>query len=649
MNEGTDDVGMALYDGAAHTLTELALTGPEEIEQFLHKLADDKHISAQALLFHAFKANPEHFANRAAKLILANDDRLQYGYFSGDNLISREVVQAIAPYVSSKFHESLEDKFRDLHVVYERESYKEWYRAERGKWSYKCKPLPGRTAFKFLSALDRERLSPLGIRRLAEYERKFGSELLSPPTCVTGGVVGPPISLKAAAKMSDQQWLQAMQKYHDEQDVFSLEGGAYELSMLLKQSVVEDPLRFAGLAMNMTPKTNPVYPRAILWGFSEANISDNAKPVVFAAIRHITNLGLGEYDKYLGWSLRHLAEDVPIDLVEKVIDRTLYSFRSKSDSSINTSPNRDIEFEGINTTRGSLAYSLANLLSHDKDGTRTAKVTPHLVKWASDPVLGVRTCVANIIGACLRHEPSRAYEAFDQLIDTNDILLTTRSVERLILCIGNSTPEKIDPIVDRMLKSEEPKVREAGGNIAVFAACHWNRPRLKERVLVADVDIRKGAAESCVKMISASQDSKLVLDALHKLMNDEDGEVRKKVGELAEVFNGHELCLPVEFLKELIKSPTYIHVTPKLLIYLEKVTDKVDDLIDLALHRFIDINGNDIANIQTRSYQIPDLVLRGLAQAKDKERTSALLDILDRLVEMNVFGINEKIERIERH
>ena len=88
---------------------------------------------------------------------------------------------------------------------------------------------------------------------------------------------------------------------------------------------------------------------------------------------------------------------------------------------------------------------------------------------------------------------------------------------------------------------------------------------------------------------------------------------------------------------------------PKLLIYLEKVTDKVDDLIDLALHRFIEINGNDIANIQTRSYRIPDLVLRGLAQAKNKKRISALLDILDHLVEMNVYGINEKIERIERH
>ena len=653
-DEGIDNVGMALYNGGAHALTNLVLTSrPETIESLLHQLADDKHASVQVLLFHAFKANPKRFADWAAELILENDDRLQYGYISGDNLISREVVQAIAPHVSSKLYELLEDKFRDLHVVYERESYKEWYRAERGKWSYKCKPLPGRTAFKFLSALDRERLSPLGIRRLAEYERKFSSELLSPPTCITGGVVGPPISLKAAAKMSDQQWLQAMQKYHDEQDVFSLEGGAYELSMLLKQSVVEDPLRFAGLAMNMTPKTNPVYPRAILWGFSEANISDNAKPVVFAAIRHITNLGLGECDKYLGWSLRHLAEDVPIDLVEKVIDRTLYSFRSKSDSSINTSPNRDIEFEGINTTRGSLAYSLANLLSHDKDGTRTAKVTPHLVKWASDPVLGVRTCVAHLIGACLQHEPSRAYEAFDQLIDTDDILLTTRSVERLILYIGNSVPEKIDPVVDRMLKSEEPKVREAGGSIAVFAACYWNRSQLMECVLAADVDIRKGAAESCVKMISASQESKLVLDALHKLMNDENDEVLKKVGEITGVLGGHQLRQFADLFKELIESPVYSHITSQLLFSLKEATDKVDDLIECALRRFVEINAGDVAGMQAHAfrggYYASDLVIRGLAQAKNKKRISALLDILDHLVEMNVYGINEKIERIERH
>ena len=643
-SERINNVGIALYNGAIYALTNLALTELQEIESFLYALASDNHSAAQMLLFHTFIANPKYFATWAAKLILEGGDRLKSGYLSDPYWVSCEVVRAIAPYVSDGDYDLLEGKLRDLSISYEWKLYKSRYKDEQ-LYGY----TPGRIAFKFLSALDCGRLSPLGIRRLAEYKRKFSSKVLSSPEAITVDVVGPPVSPKAAGKMSNQQWLRAMQKYHDERVRPGLVGGAHELATLLKQSTIDNPLRFAGLAMKMTQKMNPVYPDAILWGFSEASIPDNAKPVVFEAIRHIASLRLSECDEHLGGSLQYLAEDVPIDLVEKVIDRTLYSFRSKSDSSVNTAPNHDLEFEGINTTRGSLAYSLANLLSYDKDGTRTSKVTPHLVKWASDPVLSVRTCVAHIIGACLRHEPSRAYEAFDQLIDTDDILLATRSVERLILCIGNSTPEKIDPIVDRMLKSEEPKVREAGGNIAVFAACHWNRPRLMERVLAADVDIRKGAAESCVKMISASQDSKLVLDALHKLMNDEDDEVCKKVGEIAEVFNGHELCLPVDFLKELIKSPTYIHVIPQLLIHLEKVTDKVDDLIALTLYRFIEINGDDIANMQTRSYRILDLVIRGLAQAKNKKRISALLDVLDHLVEMNVYGINEKIERIERH
>ena len=643
-SERINNVGMALYNGAIYALTNLALTKPQEIESFLHVLASDNHSAAQMLLFHTFIANPKYFATWAAKLILEGGDRLKSGYLSDPYWVSCEVVRAIAPHVSDGDYDLLEGKLRDLSISYEWKLYKSRYKDEQ-LYGY----TPGRTAFKFLSVLDCGRLSPLGIRRLAEYKRKFSSKVLSSPEAITVDVVGPPVSPKAAGKMSNQQWLRAMQKYHDERVRPGLVGGAHELATLLKQSTIDDPLRFAGLAMKMTPKMNPVYPGAILWGFSKASIPDTAKSAVFEAIRHIVSLRLGECDEHLGSSLQHLAEDVPLDLVEKVIDRTLYSFRSKSDSSNNISPNRDLEFEGNNTTRRSLAYSLANLLSHDKDGTRTAKVTPHLVKWASDPVLGVRTCVAHIIGACLQHEPVIAHEAFEQLIVTDDILLAAKSVQELILSIGDSVPEKIDPIIDRMLKSKESKAREAGGRIAVFAACCWNRPQLMERILAGDINIRKGVAVACIEMIDGAEDSECVLDALHKLIYDKDDEVRKKIGEIAEVFNGHELCLPADFLKELIKSPAYIHVIPQLLIHLEKVTDKVDNLIDLALHRFIEINGDDIANMQTRSYRILDLVIRGLAQTKDKKRISALLDILDYLFEMNVYNINEKIERIERH
>ena len=146
----------------------MALTTPQEIEPLLGRLAADNHIAAQTLLFHAFIANPKYFATWAVRLILEGGNRLESGYLSDPYWISREVVRAIAPYVSDENHELLECKLRDLHNPYERENYRGSY---KNKQQRKCGSSLGRTAFKFLSALDCGRLSPLGIRRLAEYER----------------------------------------------------------------------------------------------------------------------------------------------------------------------------------------------------------------------------------------------------------------------------------------------------------------------------------------------------------------------------------------------------------------------------------------------------------------------------------------------
>ena len=88
----------------------------------------------------------------------------------------------------------------------------------------------------------------------------------------------------------------------------------------------------------------------------------------------------------------------------------------------NNRPGRDLFQNGINTTRGSLAESLGDLLVHDPDGTRTGLVAPRLVELASDPVLSVRACVAHTIAACLRHARPTAYEAFECLIDADDLL-----------------------------------------------------------------------------------------------------------------------------------------------------------------------------------------------------------------------------------
>lgn len=641
LGEDSREVGEALYNGAANALACLASTTPESVEPLLRTVAADEHDAAQALLFRALISGAAHFINWASELILEGGNRLGCGYLSDGTWLSREVVEVIAPRVSDEVHARLENELRDLRVPH-----------ERGR-SF------GYTAFKFLSALDYDRLSPLGARRLAEYQRKFGLKTPPPPTGITTYTVGSPINANATGKMSNKQWLRAMAKHgNDDRDWAGPRGGAHELSQALKERTVEDPLRFAGLAMQLTATTNAAYPSAILWGFGEATIPTEAQPAVFDAVRHITSLGLNECDRWLGWSLRRLLDDTPLDLVEMVRDRALHAPDPKEDRPVSTRqdgdrPGRDLRQSGINTARGGLAQELGALLIHDADGTRTRAVSPYLVALASDPVLSVRSCIAHTIAASLRHARPTAYEAFERLIDTDDILLASDLVRKLMLYIGNADPDQIDPVIGRMLESESPEVKHAGGSMAAFAALQWERPQLMERALAGDIHVRTGTAVVCSARVDSAANSELALATLGRLMHDDDDDIREAVGEIASHLRGHNLRPFASLLSDLIASPSYVHASTQLLISLQDAPDKVDDLVDLAAHRFLDIHGSDVADIRTGAAgdarYISELVIRGLAQTRDRRRVSALLDILDRLVELGVYGVGRAIENAERH
>lgn len=641
---GRDDVDDVLYDCAGEALASWAETAPGSVEPWLRILAASQYDAAQALLFRALVAGASNFVDWAAELMLQGGARLDSGYMSNSHWLSREVVEAIAPLVSDEVHLRLEDQLRDLRNPY-----------ERGV-SF------GYTAFQFLTALDRKRLSRTGIRRLAEYQRKFGIDSPAPPTGIISYSVGSPIEVTATGKMSDTQWLRAMTKHgHDDRGYRegrdpSL-GGARELSHVLKDRTAEDALRFARLAMRMTPATNPAYPCAVLWGFGEATVPNAALPHVFDAIRHIMSLGLSDCDRWLGWSLRRVLDHAPLDLIELVTDRALHSSNPTDDSPVITHqngkrPERNLRQDGINTARGSLAEELGDLLVRDARGERTALVAPHLVTLASDPVLSVRACVAHTIAACLRHERAAAYEAFDRLIDTDDILLASDLVRSLMIYIGNVNPERIDPVIDRMLRSAHQEVRKAGGSMAAFAALQWERPQRMDQALGGDADIRVGAATVCSARTDRAANSELNFAALRRLMHDSNDEVRRAVGELAVHLKEKRLRPFASLLTDLITSPTYVHATPQLLIVLQEAPDKVDDLTELAAHRFLDLFSSEILDLRTAAagdaHYISDLVIRGLAQTEDKQRVSTPLDIIDRLLELGVYGLERTLEHAER-
>lgn len=634
---GLDEV---LFSATTQALAALALSSSEDVTPMLQELASDPYDASQFLLYRALIAGAAAFADWAAEILLQGAHRLDCGYVSDADWVARELVQAIAPYVDDDTHLKLEEALRDLRNPYE----------VRGRTGY--------AAFTFLSALREDRLTAEGRRRLGEYRRKFRAEQPSQHRGIEGGSVNSPITRESAGKMSDQQWLSAMTKYNrDEHDWHTFTGGARELSHVLKDCVVSEPQRFAKLALRVTEDMHSAYGGALLMGFGESEQQEDPS-AIFDGIRHIVTLNCDDHDRWLGYALRRYYKVVPLDLVERILERAMNAPDPEDDTPVFTRADdkrqraRDLHQNGFNTSRGSLAESLGDLLVYDVDGVRTRLVVPHLKTLAADPILSVRSCVAHTIAASLRHARPDALEAFSLLIKAEDLLLAAPMVQQLMLYVGNVNPEVVVPVIGRMLRSEDVEAREVGGQLAAFAALEWDRPELMEQALAGDGPTRQGVASTCAGRLEHTSNSGLAGATLMKLFDDPDDEVRKEAAQVAARLRDRDLAAFARLLESLVDSPAYEHASPQLLITLRRATARVDDLVLRASQRFVSVHGEDAADIRTGAAgdarYISDLVVRGLAQSRDKQHRAALLDVLDVLLELGVYGIGEAIADFER-
>jgi hypothetical protein len=638
---GERDLDDTLFESAARALERLTVSDAEGTRPTLQMLADDPHEAAQYVLFRGLIAAGPALADWAAELLLEGGERLECGYISDGDWVSRQLVKAIAPHISDDLHEQLEGLFRDLRNPYEQLARTGW------------------ASFTFMSALAEDRLTPPGKARLEELRRKFSVKEPAPPSSMVMGTVVSPIGDEAAGKMTDDQWLRAMEKYNaDDHDRDTLRGGARELSHQMQRRVTEEPLRFARLALRITPDLHPSYAVGMLMGFAEVTVAvDDAEPV-FEAIRHLAGLGHSEIDRWLGHSLRRFSKNAPLDLVAIVLERALNSPDPADNADVITRSGDDLRraddlrMNGINVARGSLAESLGDLLVNDVDGERTALVVPHLNQLASDPVLSVRSCVAHTIAATLRHARPAAYEAFELLIDADDLILAAQLVQQLMLYIGNVDPKVIDPVIQRMLASTDVETREAGGVVAAFAALEWERSPLMEQAMGLDESVRRGVAHVCAGRLVRTSNVDLAAATLQTLFNDPDDEVRKAAAEVAGNLRHDPLRPYAPTLEALIASLAYVHASPQIFITLQEAPDKVDDLALLTAQRFVEVSGSEAGDMRTSAagdaHYVSELVVRGLAQSRDRGHRSALLDVLDLLLWHGVYGIGEAISEFER-
>jgi hypothetical protein len=636
-------VADSLFVAVEQALRRLADTDPEATRHELQKLAADPHDAAQFLLYSVIMGNPPPLAEWAVSILLEDPSRFLCGYIDDPVWRARELLEVIQPFVSDDSFAALEVAVRDLQF--------EW---EAGA--------PGHCAFKLLTVLDEKRLSEQGRKRLAELRTTFGREQPSPPTGMQTGSIGSPIRSDIAQKMSDEEWLAAMSKYEsNETDWQTFTGGARELSQVFREQVKDDPERFAKLSLDLTADHSTAYGDAVLMGLGDTDPIDDPE-LIFTAVRQIASFHHDANDRWIGSALRPYRTLVPDDIVELILDRALTDEDPADDGIRVWSNDRetgeripDVFASGINTTRGSLAEALAELLiTDDAQGTRTALVAPRLGELAKDPSIPVRTCMARVVAASLLYARPSAVAAFHLLVDTDDSLLTASTVSDLVLYIGNGDGfAVVRPVVERMLVSELDAVREVGGQLACFAAVEWSDDDMLNAVVASDDSwVRRGAAMMAALRAPRAANAAKAATALGAFLDDDDIEVRRQAATIAAELRDARLRPYRNVLKQLINSNTFSEALGQLVLALEHAPDDVDDIILLCAQRFVDVLGIEASDIRTGAAgdagDVAQLVISAYFRAQDASERSALLDVLDGLLEVDAFGIDEVITASER-
>lgn len=631
----------ALLAGAATALRGLVEQDAESARPVLESLASDPHDTAQWLLYEALRAACSHYAEWAAELLLQGTRRFISGYYA-ENAVwkTRELIQSTSQFMSDETFSRLEVAILEVRFPWESQPTG-WY------------------PFNLLSVMQEDRLSEQGRRRLGELRRKFDSDQPAEPQGITGGAIGAPISQAAAERMNDEQWLGAIAKHNSERtDWRAHTGGAYEQSHVLQEQTKSDPERFSRLALRFDESVHLAYGDAILMGLGNAEALADPEPV-FEAVRHIASLGHEANNRWLGSAIRRYLKVVPQDIVQLIVERASGAADPVDGSLTVRTENqehaqgRDLYTSGINSSRGSAAEILGDLLIYDADGSRTALVLPALDTMAADPAISVRSCVAHVIHASMRHARPDALRAFGQLVNAGDELLATHAVVRLMAHIGFENPDVVRPVIERMLQSDVYETRQCGGQLAALAAMQWGFTELLDSVLSGeDVASRIGAAGACAHGLSSATDTAVAQRAFEQLIDDPEEEVRKAIAEFASVVRGKRLRPLRDPLRRLMASASFEEALPQLLITLEHSPDRVDDLALECARRFVEIHGGESGDIRTRAAadarHVGELLVRAYAQATSSTSRGQVLDLLDQLLLIGAFGVADLVERSER-
>jgi hypothetical protein len=636
---GADGACLAGLDMA---LATLARDG-HDLRPVIDELRRRDTYIANHLLQVLYAAGANRYADEAAEILVAEPWRFECGYSDSTHWTSTELVRAIAPRCGAAVRASLEAAI----LTYA----SPWERTEHGYQS------AGFASFSLLSAFPPDLRSGTATTRFGELERKFRKPAEA-PRGIIGGFVRSPIEKEAAEKMTDEQWLRAIEKYRSEHRFDpagdGLKGGASQLAQTLETFVTQQPDRFGNLALRLPGDANPVYLDRMLAGLRKSTASNELKLAVcgkaFADAREACGQSIADV---LGASEDRLpddATDMLVWLATEHPDPDHEAWQTDAGGG-RTYYNGDIYMNGINTTRGRAAEAIRDLIW--RDAAYLPRFRDALERMVRDPSTCVRSCVAGTLRAVAYRDAALALALFGRMDAEDERLLATVHVYDFIRSLLRDDFDELRPTIERMLRSSDNDVARAGARLAGLAALHHERAADLDRDAAAgNAPQRRGLAEIAAANIALEECRAWCEGHLTTFFNDTDEEVRKEAAASFRHLRDESLERYEPLIIAFTDSVSYRDDSMSVLHLLENSLRRLPGITCVVCEKFLDRFSDEARDVRTSrmgdAHTATQLVFRTYHQHEDDEWTARALDLIDRLCLEGIGDVRKELDSFER-
>lgn len=677
------DQFLSIYRSA---LKKTAKQQPDETGRYLNRLAPHKHECLMYLHLETIEANPEKFSHSLPGLS-RNEMVLKAGYDGARWFSFAHACKAAFPFLDLTEKQKIEQVIlayvpeidfasHILEEIRQGENLWEWtkksaiYRLNESRYEQWC----------ILETIDDALLSPTAFKQLQQLRRKFPGRKVEEPNNLEAYSIGEsPIKRDQCKQMSDRHWLSAIEGYDSDsrRNIDHRTGGAWGLAGELQEAAKNNPERFAKFCLQIPNSAHQAYIERILWGLTKAGAPPDDLLIQVVKFAHQRSAdSFGSSIAQLLEKHPHLAADAE---VLKILICSALHGKANEDEKEKQHPNNQEKI-----TIGELIHARSSLYIQGLNGERGAAwETLNAVLWKvpesekriwealeealnKEPLVSVRCAMMKPLTPLFNTDKKRFAAAIRKLIvlppgcsySANHIRLSpliTHAGVHLFPYIFHWLPDVAKELAAALLESGD-ETKELIGAWLIFGQSFRNDEyiELAEQLAARSINHRRLLADIAADVLTWTENRRRAEKLLTDFFFDEDKQVREQASHVfgSTRIRGEEFERCGELAEQFLQSPSFPDHSFHFLRMLKEASCDVLDLVIGAAERLIAVvkeEGNLDNGLNRDFHYLDDLLKREyVSSERNAEARKRLLDLIDRMLSHNIYGVDSIVSAHDR-